>query len=171
MKAVLLAAKNQVGSVSIPLDMLSSLNETILAGKDINKNDWEALLATIPESAQNILRERDDFNNKGIADRLHLIQEVNKEILNNSFAIIENNELLRENERISQQQIKEQLKLKEQEGEKLLESIELAKSSGASDEVIRLMQESLSNLDKEINKFLEKERIIKFTTEISLDEK
>ena len=67
--------------------------------------------------------------------------------------------------------IKEQLKLKEQEGEKLLESIELAKSSGASDEVIRLMQESLSNLDKEINKFLEKERIIKFTTEISLDEK
>ena len=151
--------------------MVSSLNETILSGKDINKNDWEALLATIPESTQNILGERDDFNNKGIADRLHLIQEVNKEILNNSFAIIENNELLRENERISQQQIKEQLKLKEQEWEKLLESIELAKSSGASDEVIRLMQESLSNLDKEINKFLEKERIIKFTTEISLDEK
>ena len=171
MKAVLLAAKNQVDSVSIPLDMVSSLNETILDGKDINKNDWEALLAMIPESSQNILGERDDFNNKGIADRLHLIQEVNKEILNNSFAIIENNELLRENERISQQQIKEQLKLKEQEGEKLLESIELAKSSGASDEVIRLMQESLSNLDKEINKFLEKERIIKFTTEISLDEK
>ena len=55
--------------------------------------------------------------------------------------------------------------------EKLLESIELAKSSGASDEVIKLMQESLSTLDKEINKFLEKERIIKFTTEISLDEK
>ena len=165
MKAVLLAAKNQVCSVSIPLDMVSSLNETILAGKDINKNDWEALLAMIPESTQNILGERDDFNNKGIADRLHLIQEVNKEILNNSFAIIENNELLRENERISQQQIKEQ------EEEKLLESIELAKSSGASDEVIRLMQESLSNLDKEINKFLEKERIIKFTTEISLDEK
>ena len=171
MKAVLLAAKNQVGSVSIPIDMVSSLNEIILSGKDINKNDWEALLATIPESSQNILGERDDFNNKGIADRLHLIQEVNKEILNNSFAIIENNELLRENERISQQQIKEQLKLKEQEGEKLLESIELAKSSGASDEVIRLMQESLSNLDKEINKFLEKERIIKFTTEISLIEK
>ena len=171
MKAVLLAAKNQVGSVSIPIDMVSSLNEIILSGKDINKNDWEALLATISESAQNILGERDDFNNKGIADRLHLIQEVNKEILNNSFAIIENNELLRENERISQQQIKEQLKLKEQEGEKLLESIELAKSSGASDEVIRLMQESLSNLDKEINKFLEKERVIKFTTEISLDEK
>lgn len=165
MKAVLLAAKNQVCSVSIPLDMVSSLNETILAGKDINKNDWEALLAMIPESTQNILGERDDFNNKGIADRLHLIQEVNKEILNNSFAIIENNELLRENEIISQQQIKEQ------EEEKLLESIELAKSSGASDEVIRLMQESLSNLDKEINKFLEKERIIKFTTEISLDEK
>ena len=67
--------------------------------------------------------------------------------------------------------IKEQLKLKEQEWEKLLEFIELAKSSGASDKVIRLMQESLSNLDKEINKFLEKERIIKFTTEISLDEK
>ena len=133
MKAVLLAAKNQVCSVSIPLDMVSSLNETILAGKDINKNDWEALLATIPESSQNILGERIDFNNKGIADRLHLIQEVNKEILNNSFAIIENNELLRENEIISQQQIKEQLKLKEQEGEKLLESIELAKSSGASD--------------------------------------
>ena len=171
MNAVLLAAKNQVGSESIPLDMASSLNETILAGKDINKNDWEALLATIPESAQNILGERDDFNNKGIVDRLHLIQEVNKEILNNSFAIIENNELLRENERISQQQIKEQLKLKEQEGEKLLESIELAKSSEASDEVIRLMQESLSNLDKEINKFLEKERIIKFITEISLIEK
>ena len=171
MKAVLLAAKNQVCSVSIPLDMVSSLNETILAGKDINKNDWEALLAMIPESTQNILGERDDFNNKGIADRLHLIQEVNKEILNNSFAIIENNELLRENERISQQQIKEQLKLKEQEGEKLLKSIELAKSSGASDEVIRIMQESLSNLDKEINKFLEKERIIKFTTEISLNEK
>ena len=171
MKAVLLAAKNQVGSVSIPLDIVSSLNETILAWKDINKNNWEALLATIPESSQNILGERDDFNNKGIADRLHLIQEVNKEILNNSFAIIENNELLRENERISQQQIKEQLKLKEQEWEKLLESIELAKSSGASDEVIRLMQESLSNLDKEINKFLEKERIIKFTTEISLIEK
>ena len=89
MKAVLLAAKNQVGSVSIPLDMVSSLNETILAGKDINKNDWEALLATIPESAQNILGERDDFNNKGIADRLHLIQhliqEVNKKILNNSL--------------------------------------------------------------------------------------
>ena len=165
MKAVLLAAKNQVGSVSIPLDMVSSLNETILTGKDINKNDWEALLATIPESVQNILGERDDFNNKGIANRLYLIQEVNKEILNNSFAIIENNELLRENERISQQQIKEK------EGEKLLESIELAKSSGASDEVIRLMQESLSNLDKEINKFLEKEQIIKFTTEISLDEK
>ena len=165
MKAVLLAAKNQVGSVSIPLDMVSSLNETILAGKDINKNDWETLLAMIPESTQNILGERDDFNNKGIADRLHLIQEVNKEILNNSFAIIENNELLRENERISQQQIKEK------EGEKLLESIELAKSSGASDEVIRLIKESLSNLDKEINKFLEKERIIKFTTEISLDEK
>ena len=165
MKAVLLAAKNQVGSISIPLDIVSSLNETILSGKDINKNDWEVLLATIPESSQNILGERDDFNNKGIADRLHLIQEVNKEILNNSFAIIENNELLRENERISQQQIKEK------EGEKLLESIELAKSSGASDEVIRLMQESLSNLDKEINKFLEKERIIKFTTEISLDEK
>ena len=41
MKAVLLAPKNQVGSISIPLDMLSSLNETILAGKDINKNDWE----------------------------------------------------------------------------------------------------------------------------------
>ena len=67
MKAVLLAAKNQVGSVSIPLDIVSSLNETILAGKDINKNDWEALLATIPESSQNILGERDDFNNKGIA--------------------------------------------------------------------------------------------------------
>ena len=165
MKAVLLAAKNQVGSVSIPHDMVSSLNETILSGKDINKNDWEALLATIPESSQNILGERDDFNNKGIANRLHLIQEVNKEILNNSFAIIENIELLRENERISQQQIKEQ------EEEKLLESIELAKSSGVSNEVIRLMQESLSNLDKEINKFLEKERIIKFTTEISLDEK
>ena len=33
------------------------------------------------------------------------------------------------------------------------------------------MQESLSTLDKEINKFLEKERIIKFTTEISLIEK
>ena len=171
MKAVLLAAKNQVGSVSIPLVMISSLNETILAGKDINKNDWEDLLAMIPESAQNILRERDDINNKGIANRLHLIQEVNKEILNSSFAIIENNELLRENERISQQQIKEQLKLKEQEGKKLLEFIELAKSSGTSDEVIRLIQESLSNLDKEINKFLEKERIIKFTTEISLDEK
>ena len=41
MKAVLLAAKNQVGGVSIPLDIFSSLNETILAGKDINKNDWE----------------------------------------------------------------------------------------------------------------------------------
>ena len=127
MKAVLLSTKNQVCSVSIPLDMVSSLNETILDGKDINKNDWEALLAMIPESSQNILGERDDFNNKGIADRLHLIQEVNKEILNNSFAIIENNELLRENERISQQQIKEQLKLKEQEGEKLLESIENCK--------------------------------------------
>ena len=91
MKAVFLAAKNQVGSVSIPLEIVSSLNETILTGKDINKNDWEALLAMIPESAQNILGERDDFNNKGIADRLHLIKEVNKEILNNSFAIIENN--------------------------------------------------------------------------------
>ena len=102
MKAVLLSTKNQVGNVSIPLDIVSSLNETILVGKDINKNDWEALLATIPESAQNILGERDDFNNKGIANRLHLIQEVNKEILNSSFAIIENNELLRENERISQ---------------------------------------------------------------------
>ena len=41
MKAVLLAAKNQFGSESIPLDMVSSLNETILTGKDINKNDWE----------------------------------------------------------------------------------------------------------------------------------
>ena len=41
MKAVLLAAKNQVGSVSIPHDMVSSLNETILSVKDINKNDWE----------------------------------------------------------------------------------------------------------------------------------
>ena len=69
MKAVLLAAKNQVGSVSIPLDIFSSLNETILSGKDKKKNDWEALLATIPESAQNILGERDDFNNKGIAER------------------------------------------------------------------------------------------------------
>ena len=73
MKAVLLAAKNQVGSVSIPLDMVSSLNETILAGKDINKNDWEDLLAMIPESAQNILRERDDIKNKRIADRQYLI--------------------------------------------------------------------------------------------------
>ena len=109
-----------------------------------------SFITTIPESTQNILGKRDDFNNKGIADRLHLIQEVNKEILNNSFAIIENNKLLRENEIISQQQIKEQ------EEEKLLESIELAKSSGVSDEVIRLMKESLSNLDKEINKFLEK---------------
>ena len=41
MKALLLVAKIQVGSVSIPLDIVSSLNETILSGKDINKNDWE----------------------------------------------------------------------------------------------------------------------------------
>lgn len=72
--------------VSIPVNLALDINESVRKGKTVNKETWEELTAAAPR-AEEILGERDEFNNKSIAERLRLINELNKALLDEGIEI------------------------------------------------------------------------------------
>ena len=85
LKNQLTIVRQKVGSVSLPLDFSQSINETLLKGNDINKDDFERLLGYTPTNLQNQLgADKDEFNNKSLNEKLDLLQRINQATLENA---------------------------------------------------------------------------------------
>jgi TP901 family phage tail tape measure protein len=86
------------GSVfgAIPVSFQDQLNDTVLKGKDISKGDWETLTSFSP-SAENILGDKDSFNNKSIGERISLMQQLNEVIKESNLLAIKEYEINKAN--------------------------------------------------------------------------
>lgn len=106
--------------VSIPINLALDINESNLKGKTINKEAWEELVAAAPQT-ESILGERDEFNNKSIAERLRLTNELNKALLEEGIEIANLDEAQKESYERRIEQINEEINKQREYLEKLQE--------------------------------------------------
>lgn len=96
------------GVYSIPFEIQTGLNETILKGKDINKSDWESMTASVP-NAEETLGSREDFNNKSIGERITLMEEFNQKIQENAQLAIQESEAFKQGAETRKEDIEAQV--------------------------------------------------------------
>ena len=106
--------------VSIPVNLALDINESNLKGKTINKETWEELVAAAPQT-ESILGERDEFNNKSIAERLRLTNELNKALLEEGIEIANLDEIQKDSYEKRKKQIDEEINKQKEYLEKLQE--------------------------------------------------
>ena len=107
--------------VSIPVNLALDINESNLKGKTINKETWEELVAAAPQT-ESILGERDEFNNKSIAERLRLTNELNKALLEEGIEIANLDEAQKASYENRKKDIDDQINKQKEYIEKLVEA-------------------------------------------------
>ena len=110
-------------TVAIPVSFQTQLNEDILKGKDINKGDWESILSYAPD-AENILGDRDSFNNKSIGERIELMDQLNAKFFEENKLALENAEIQTEAGKKIIKNIEQQIELKKKQLEQQLQIYE-----------------------------------------------
>ena len=112
--------KSKSFETSIPVDLTLAINETITKGKTVNKETWESLVASAP-NAEDILGDRNEFNNKSIAERIRLMNELNKVLLEQNQEVIELDEAQKAAAERRLNETKDQIKKQEDYINKLIE--------------------------------------------------
>ena len=147
-------------TVAIPVSFQSQLNEDILKGKDINKGDWESILSYAPD-AEDILGDRDSFNNKSIGERIELMDQLNAKFFEENKLALENAEIQTEAGKKIIKNIEQQIELKKKQLEQQLQIYENALKSDYgmySDEEIDDFKNKIEEIRTEIES-LEDEKI------------
>ena len=139
--------------VSIPINLAADINETVLKGKTVNKETWEELQASAP-NAEDILGERDEFNNKSISERIRLISDLNN-------ALIEQDEEVAKLDKAQKQSAERRLedtKKLQEEKEKEIENLKEERNTVAkSDAAYQSYSAAISRAENEVNELIAQE--------------
>ena len=138
--------------VSIPINLALDINETVLKGKTVNKETWEELQASAP-NAEEILGDRDEFNNKSIAERVRLINDLNK-------ALIEEGQEIAKLDEAQKASYERRLKDTQKEQEEKLKEIKLLeeqRQKSPSDQAYEAYTYSIQRAEKELDGLIARE--------------
>ena len=142
--------------VSIPVDLSLEINELVRKGKTINKETWEELVAAAPQT-ESILGERDEFNNKSIAERIRLINELNKALLEEGKEIADIDEAQKE----SYARRKDNIDKRIEDQQKYLQSLmEEKKYAINSAEDYRYYSEAIKKANNELQSLIEQQETL-----------
>lgn len=89
-KAAALAATAKTGYAEIPAQLVVSASSNILKGKQLDKDTFDALKDSFSPELAAQMGERQEFNNKTIADRIDLLNRLTSAQMENNRAVLQN---------------------------------------------------------------------------------
>lgn len=89
-EAAALAATAKTGYAEIPAQLVVSASSNILKGKQLDKDTFDALKNSFSPELAAQMGERQEFNNKTIADRIDLLNRLTSAQMENNRAVLQN---------------------------------------------------------------------------------
>ena len=154
--------------VSIPAAFQLDMNEKILGGKDIAKNDQETLLSS-NYNAETILGDRESFNNKSIGERIALMQQLNAVTLAQNRNAIENYNILKKTNDELINEAEKEIELKTSQLQKDSSYIEYLKITSSQQELSKEEQDALIQKIKDTKSEIEQLTDKKYELEVELN--
>ena len=145
----LIDADNNTTYISLPVSL--NINEKINKGKDISKNEWDELKEQAP-NAEEVLGDKDSFNNKSIAERLQLMRELNEVIAEQNKAVIDSLPDQIDAQENRKKALREEIELQQEKIDLRKKELE---NSDLPDYAIEKLTEELKEADAELQDLIE----------------
>ena len=146
----LIDADNTTSYISLPVSL--NINEKINKGKDLTKNEWDELKEQAP-NAEDILGDKDSFNNKSIAERLQLMRELNEVIAEQNREVVKSLPEQRESQKELNDSLQKQIELQQERTNKLEE--QLKHSDSMPTDAVEKLKEAYAEADAELQDLMQ----------------
>ena len=146
----LINADNTTSYISLPVSL--NINEKINKGKDLTKNEWDELKEQAP-NAEDILGDKDSFNNKSIAERLQLMRKLNEVIAEQNREVVKSLPEQRESQKELNDSLQKQIELQQERTSKLEE--QLKHSDSMPTDAVEKLKEAYAEADAELQDLMQ----------------